>query len=145
MQSVRVDEITAAWITEHLPAIAEAIATSAASVERAAAASALDAAVGAVRLEGATAERARILGIDGLAAGDRELRDKLVADPLMTVAQAALEIRRSDTTRRRSHLQALVDDERELTPPAPGPTPEPNEKQAAKDAVMQAVKLGVIR
>ncbi len=144
MKSVRMEEITAAWVVEHLPAVAEAIAANAAAVERAAAAGALDAAVCTARLEAATAERERILAIEALPFQAHELRERFVRDPEMTSAQAALEILRADRGGRRARLQALVDDEHDLVPPSPGPSTETNPTRAAKDAVALAVKHGVI-
>ena len=145
MTSVRIDEITPAWIAEHLPAVGEAIGSAAAALERAAGARTLEASLDAARAAGAAAERERIFSIEALASTDRKLLDRLKRDPAVSPTQAALEILRADRVSRGTRLQALVDDERDLVAPAPTGAGEGNHQLTAKAAVAMAVKMGVIR
>lgn len=145
-KTVFVDEITAAWIAESLPAIATALRAEGATTATAAAAAEREAAVAAGRTEAATAERDRILAIQSSALpGHGELVATLVRDPSVSAGDAAARILAAERAARRTRLGALEDDEKDLNPPAPGPTPEKNVNQAAKDAVALAVKNGVIR
>jgi len=152
-KSVFVEEITAAFITESLPKLAESFraegataATATATAMAAAAATTHDAAITTARLEASTAERARILGIQSNALpGHRELVAKLVADPSVSAADAATQILAAERVARGTRLGALQDDEKDLIPPAPGPTPENDVNKAAKEAVALAVKFGVVK
>ncbi len=147
--TVFVDEITAGWIAETIPAIATSFREEGASTATAAAAAERENAVAAARTEAATAERERILAIQqATPRAHAELGARLIAEgvPLASAHQQILAaINAADAARRGARLDALQEDEQDLNPPAPGPTPEKNVNQAAKDAVALAVKNGVIR
>ena len=95
-----------------------------------------------LRVEGATAERERILAIQGLPVktdAERELLAKWMADPEMDHGQAAaalLNAREERETKAKSEaLAALKSDEDELKAPKPSSDSDPD----AVDAVVQRV------
>jgi capsid assembly protease len=73
-----------------------------------------------VALAAATAERERIAGIEALGRpGEEQLVAECQADPRCTVADAALRLRRADTSIGRKRLQSLAADETQLEAPGP--------------------------
>lgn len=138
-------EITAAWVAENHPAVAEAL--------RAEGAAAVDtsALVAEAKTAGATAERERLAGIEALAMpGTDGLIAQLKADATMTPERAAMQILQAARANgfgasAGGHLASLRSTEADLNPPAAGhgEDQEPTLEEAAKAATALARKAGI--
>lgn len=138
-------EITAAWVAENHPAVAEALrAEGAASVDTATI-------IAEAKAAGAADERERIAGIEALAMpGTEALIAELKADADMTSDRAAVRILQAVragglTVNASGHLAGLRSTESNLNPPAAGTgeDQEPSLEEAAKAATALARKAGI--
>jgi len=150
MRTVKIDEITSDWLLANLPDVAELIRAQGEATGREAASqessTALEAAATAAReeglaagrqeatesarVEGATAERERILGIQRTALpGQEALAQELIEDPTITVEAAALRFLESERGQQSAALDALRKTEPK-NPPGPGAKSETNKTDA---------------
>lgn len=156
MKTVNVSAITAEWLAENVPAVAEALREQGKTEASQAHEEALDAARAEARDEGAkagrdegylagvAAERDRVAGIEAAALpGHDELVAELKADPAITVEAANQKILAAEKKKRGGKLGALRQDEQDLDAPAPGAGGEGNgTSDRVKDTVATAERLG---
>lgn len=137
-------EITAAYVAEKFPAVAEELrAQGVASVD-------LEAVKAEARSQGSKSERDRISAIEALAVpGTEELIAQLKADGSMTAERAAIEILKAAKTKgfgsaSSGYLGTLAASENALTPPKAGSgDTEPTMDQEIKAIMDQARKAGI--
>lgn len=148
MKSVFVNEITAEWLAQDLPALAAALREQGAEAVRAEAAAAAvrhEEALATAREEAATAERSRILGIEAAALpGQEDLAAKLKADPAISLAAAQTAFLDDAKAKRAAHMGAIRKDEQGLHAPAPDAPTDSGVAQAGRDAVALARQVGAI-
>lgn len=128
-QALAPEHVTADWLTANRPEVVQAL-----------------------RADGATAERTRILSIQSLQKpGDEEAVAACIADASCTKADAALRIMearekagRAEAGAKADYLAGMKGDEEKLEKPAPAAEAEPNSEAAQIAAILNAGKPATI-